>query len=67
MTKKYGLSFISDEQLYAHVRETIEKYRFKINLKQFNKNLIDPVKLTFDAKFMVRLLKKSLKQSLSDK
>ena len=50
MIEKYGLTFISDDQLYAHVKETIKKYRFKINLKQFNKNLIDPVKLTFDAK-----------------
>jgi len=48
--RKYNLSFISDENLYKHVRETIEKYRFKINLKEFNKNLIDPIKLTFDAK-----------------
>jgi len=48
--KKYNLGFISDEDLYNHVKETIEKYRFKINLKEFNKNLIDPIKLTFDSK-----------------
>ena len=48
--KKYNLGFISDENLYNHVKETIEKYRFKINLKEFNKNLIDPIKLTFDSK-----------------
>jgi hypothetical protein len=48
--RKYNLSFISDENLFNHVKETIEKYRFKINLKEFNKNLIDPIKLTFDAK-----------------
>jgi len=48
--RAYNLSFISDDNLYKHVRETIEKYRFKINLKEFNKNLIDPIKLTFDAK-----------------
>ncbi len=50
MTKDYGLSFISNEDLFCHVKETIEKYRFKINLKEFNKNLIDPIKLTFDSK-----------------
>ncbi len=50
MNKKYGLSFISDEALFAHVKETIDKYRFKINLKEFNKNLVDPIKLTFDSK-----------------
>jgi len=40
--REYNLSFISDENLFNHVKETIEKYRFKINLKEFNKNLIDP-------------------------
>lgn len=48
--KNYGLSFINDELLFKHVKETIDKYRFKINLKEFNKNLVDPVKLTFDSK-----------------
>ena len=48
--RRYGLGFILDEDLFAHVKETVEKYRFKIDLKRFNKNLIDPIKLTFDAK-----------------
>ena len=48
--QKYNLDFISDEDLFSHVKETVEKYRFKIDLKKFNKNLIDPIKLTFDAK-----------------
>lgn len=50
MTKDYGLSFIKNEEIFQHVKETIEKYRFKINLKEFNKNLVDPIKLTFDSK-----------------
>ncbi|QBG36135.1 Eco47II family restriction endonuclease [Litorilituus sediminis] len=50
MRSKYGLSFISDDDLYKHVQETIKKYRFSINLTQFNKNLVDPIKLTFDSK-----------------
>jgi len=48
--KEYNLSFIDDIDLYNHVKDTIEKYRFKITLKDFNKNLIDPIKLTFDSK-----------------
>jgi hypothetical protein len=48
--RKYNLGFISDEDLFNHVKETVEKYRFKIDLKKFNKNLIDPIKLTFDSK-----------------
>jgi DNA (cytosine-5)-methyltransferase 1 len=50
MSRGYNLSFIRDEDLFNHVKETIEQYRFKITLKDFNKNLIDPIKLTFDAK-----------------
>ncbi|MCK5284552.1 MAG: Eco47II family restriction endonuclease [Alphaproteobacteria bacterium] len=47
---KYNLSFISDEQILLHVLDTVKKYRFDIDLKAFNKNLIDPIKLTFDSK-----------------
>jgi hypothetical protein len=46
----YDLSFISNADLFNHVKETVEKYRFTIDLAVFNKNIIDPIKLTFDAK-----------------
>ncbi|MEI7795421.1 MAG: Eco47II family restriction endonuclease [Methylococcaceae bacterium] len=46
----YNLAFISDADLFRHVKETVEKYRFTIDLEEFNKNIIDPIKLTFDAK-----------------
>ena len=45
----YGLDFISDKALYNHVKDTVLKYSFKMNLQSFNKNLIDPIKLTFDS------------------
>ncbi|EIJ44224.1 Eco47II restriction endonuclease [Beggiatoa alba B18LD] len=44
----YNLNFISNENLFNHVQETILKYRFKMDLKSFNQNLVDPIKLTFD-------------------
>ncbi len=47
---KYNLGFIRDDDLFLHVKKTVEKYRFNIDLKQFNANLIDPIKLTFDTK-----------------
>ena len=47
--KEYKLSFISDEDLFNHVKSTVSSYRFDINLIKFNKNLIDPIKLTFDS------------------
>lgn len=46
----YNLGFISDDDLLNHVKFTIEKYRSIITLKEFQKNIIDPIKLTFDAK-----------------
>lgn len=46
----YNLGFIRDDDLLLHVKQTIEQYRFAIDLTGFNKNLIDPIKLTFDAK-----------------
>jgi hypothetical protein len=45
----YNLGFISDQDLFNHVQETVMKYRFVIDLKKFNKNLVDPIKCTFDA------------------
>ena len=50
MNSKYGLNFISDHDILEHVKETVDKYRFEIDLKAFNKNLVDPIKLTFDSK-----------------
>lgn len=46
----YNLGFIYDEKIFHHILDTVKKYRFSINLKEFNKNLIDPIKLTFDSK-----------------
>lgn len=47
----WKLSFISEEEFIGHVQATIEKYGEKLqsfDLKRFNKNIIDPIKLIFD-------------------
>lgn len=47
----WELSFITEEDFTSHVRATIEKYGEKLesfNLKRFNKNIVDPIKLIFD-------------------
>lgn len=51
MEKKhdYKLDFIDSEDLFNHVKKTVLGYSFKMNLKSFNSNLIDPIKLTFDS------------------
>jgi hypothetical protein len=46
----YNLGFISNADIYNHVKETVLLYRTKINLKDFNSNIVDPIKLTFDSK-----------------
>lgn len=47
----WNLSFISEEKFQQHVENTIKKYGEKLepfDLKRFNKNIVDPIKLIFD-------------------
>ena len=47
----WNLNFITEEEFKNHVRTTIMKYGEKLesyDLKRFNSNLIDPIKLIFD-------------------
>lgn len=47
----WKLSYISEADFYNHVKSTIKKYGDKLasyDLKRFNKNTIDPIKLIFD-------------------
>ena len=48
--RNYNLGFISNEDIYEHVKNTAMQYRTAIDLKSFNANIIDPIKLTFDSK-----------------
>lgn len=51
MNDDYKLSFISQEDFEKHITYTLKEYNETlkaINLKKFNKNLIDPIKLLFD-------------------
>lgn len=47
----WKLSFISENNLETHVKETIKKYGDKLEpftIQKFNSNIIDPIKLIFD-------------------
>lgn len=47
----WTLGFITEEDFMNHVGATIEKYGEKLesfDIKRFNKNIIDPIKLIFD-------------------
>ena len=50
------MGFISDKDIFNHVKETVQQYSAGIDLKEFNKNIIDPIKLTFDAKVYGRTM-----------
>lgn len=60
--RDYNLGFISNEEIYNHVKNTVESYRREITLSQFNENIIDPIKLTFDAK----VYGKTIQQAIED-
>ncbi len=63
--KNYGLSFIKNEDLLDHVKSTVEKYRFNIDLKSFNSNLVDPIKFTFDSKVYNRNIKEVIEHEIA--
>lgn len=47
----WELDFITKDELIYHVKETISKYGDKLkayDLKKFNSNIIDPIKMIFD-------------------
>ncbi|MCL2199204.1 MAG: Eco47II family restriction endonuclease [Defluviitaleaceae bacterium] len=47
----WPLTFISEQNFSKHVEATIKNYGSKLesfNLKKFNKNVVDPIKLIFD-------------------
>lgn len=47
----WDLSFITEEELTDHVEATIKKYGEKLkpyDIKKFNSNIVDPIKLLFD-------------------
>lgn len=48
--RDYNLGFISNSDIYNHVKKTVQSYRRSINLEDFNSNIVDPIKLTFDSK-----------------
>lgn len=61
----YNLTFISQNDFENHVKNTIKSYSKTleaIDLKKFNANIIDPIKMTFDK----HVFKKTFKQIIED-
>lgn len=65
MPTNYWLPFISDENLYEHVKNTVLKYRFSIDLASFNANLVDPIKLTFDSKIYNKTIESIVEEEVA--
>lgn len=61
----WELSFISERNFYEHVKNTILNYGEtlkSIDLRKFNQNIVDPIKLTFDSS----VYGKSIEQIIDD-
>lgn len=61
----WDLNFISENDFKTHIKKTIQEYEKvfqSIDLKQFNSNLIDPIKLLFDQ----NIYNKNLTQLIED-
>lgn len=56
----YHLDFISDVDIYEHVKNTVSQYCRSISLAEFNKNIVDPIKLTFDAKIYGQSIREAI-------
>jgi len=48
MRHPYNLGFISDENLFKHVKDTLARLTSAIDLSEFKKNVVDPIKLVFE-------------------
>ncbi len=62
MRHNYNLGGISNDDIFEHVKLTVESYRREITLLQFNENIVDPIKLTFDSK----VYGKTIHQAIED-
>lgn len=61
---KYDLGFISDENIFNHIKWTVNNYRLNIDFKEFNKNFVDPIKFTFDSKVYRKTIKETIENEI---
>lgn len=58
--KKYKLGFLDDDVIYSYVKSYVEQFSTEIDLKRFNSNIVDPIKLTFDSKVYGKTLEEAI-------
>ncbi|MDE5540109.1 MAG: Eco47II family restriction endonuclease, partial [Bacilli bacterium] len=64
----WNIKFISKEDFKKHVSNTIKTYDNTlkgINLKAFNSNIIDPIKLTFDSKVYKKTIEEVIENEIA--
>lgn len=63
----YNLTFITEENFDKHISQTLESYKTSLNgmnLDDFNKNIIDPIKLLFDKSVYKKTFEEIIKNEL---
>ena len=63
----WNLNFINREDLKEHIKNTISTYDQTLNgidLKKFNSNIIDPIKMVFDSKVYRQTFEKVIEAEL---
>lgn len=63
----WEIGFISKEDFKSHIAKTIKTYNntlHSIGLEDFNKNIIDPIKLTFDSKVYNKKVEEIIKDEI---
>lgn len=49
MRKEYNLGFISDEDIFRHVQETVRLYKSTFDWKNFHEKVINPIKHIYES------------------
>lgn len=49
MRKEYNLGFISDEDIFRHVQETVRLYKSTFDWKNFHEKVINPIKYIYES------------------
>ena len=62
---KYNLGFISDADLFRHVKETLGRLTQNVDLKLFEKNIVDPIKLTIESHAYGKTAKEVVEQEIA--
>lgn len=61
---KYGLDFLDEACFVELVRVTALRFRTAINLEEFNRNIVDPIKVGFDSRIYGRTVEQAVEDEV---